>query len=467
MARCVRRARPPAAQHHRLRHHRRPRPAANKLTATADVTFTALEDLTSATFELNNGLNITSLTTTPVPSSTPSASPPTPPSTSRFPRPVQGLVQHLSLCLLRHAHRFGHQPRRRHQARRGRRPHQHAPLLRPLVPALHPRPLHRPLHAEMHITVPAGYTVVGSGAATKKATSAGGTEFSFVWSKPGFPGTIVAGSSCPRSQPQASPTSTFTSPKNASRRRRVCRPRRPRVRIPHQHLRPARVRPHQHRRACRKTPSIRPGPRRWWRCPATASSTHRRLAPPARQHARPPVVGFRGLPATLNDAWITNGMSRYGELMYLETPPEKTPSKPPSAMSPPVPWLTTPNPSAPRPDRSLLYPIPVHDPRKGRDGLPHAPLGAGRRRLPAVSPRHARAIHRPRHSHRRRPEVAEAQSAGQAHLDLTAFFAQWIDGTGAPAFVDKYSVYRLAATRASAPSAPSAKTSTSSACRSS
>ena len=23
-------------------------------------------------------------------------------------------------------------------------------------------------------------------------------------------------------------------------------------------------------------------------------------------------------PATLNDAWITNGMSRYGELMYLE-----------------------------------------------------------------------------------------------------------------------------------------------------
>jgi tetratricopeptide (TPR) repeat protein len=36
-------------------------------------------------------------------------------------------------------------------------------------------------------------------------------------------------------------------------------------------------------------------------------------------------------------------------------------------------------------------------------------------------------------------KVAEAQSQQQ----LTAFFAQWIDGTGAPAFTDKYAVYRL------------------------
>src|ERR1035437_7151598 len=37
-------------------------PATSRLTATADVTFSALEDLTSVTFELNNGLNITKLT---------------------------------------------------------------------------------------------------------------------------------------------------------------------------------------------------------------------------------------------------------------------------------------------------------------------------------------------------------------------------------------------------------------------
>jgi tetratricopeptide (TPR) repeat protein len=36
-------------------------------------------------------------------------------------------------------------------------------------------------------------------------------------------------------------------------------------------------------------------------------------------------------------------------------------------------------------------------------------------------------------------KVAEAQSQQQ----LTAFFSQWIDGTGAPQFTDKYAVYRL------------------------
>ena len=38
----------------------------------------------------------------------------------------------------------------------------------------------------------------------------------------------------------------------------------------------------------------------------------------AGQHHRPPVVGIEVSPKTLNDAWITNGMSRYGELMYVE-----------------------------------------------------------------------------------------------------------------------------------------------------
>jgi tetratricopeptide (TPR) repeat protein len=35
--------------------------------------------------------------------------------------------------------------------------------------------------------------------------------------------------------------------------------------------------------------------------------------------------------------------------------------------------------------------------------------------------------------------IAEKQS----NLELQAFFAQWLDGTGAPAFADKYSVFRL------------------------
>jgi len=37
-------------------------PAVNRLTATADVTFTALEELNNPTFELNNGLQVTKAT---------------------------------------------------------------------------------------------------------------------------------------------------------------------------------------------------------------------------------------------------------------------------------------------------------------------------------------------------------------------------------------------------------------------
>src|ERR1700735_3539875 len=37
-------------------------PSVNRLTATADVTFTALEDLTTPVFELNNGLQVTKAT---------------------------------------------------------------------------------------------------------------------------------------------------------------------------------------------------------------------------------------------------------------------------------------------------------------------------------------------------------------------------------------------------------------------
>jgi hypothetical protein len=60
-------------------------------------------------------------------------------------------------------------------------------------------------------------------------------------------------------------------------------------------------------------------------------------------------------------------------------------------------------------------------------------------------------------------EVAESQSQQQ----LTAFFAQWIDGTGAPEFNNKYTVYRLGNNKGFERSERSGRTSTFSACRSS
>ena len=48
--------------------------------------------------------------------------------------------------------------------------------------------------AEIHVTVPKGETVVGSGAVGGGHEVGGGrTEFDFDWTKPGFPGSLVAG----------------------------------------------------------------------------------------------------------------------------------------------------------------------------------------------------------------------------------------------------------------------------------
>ena len=78
--------------------------------------------------------------------------------------------------------------------------------------------------AEMHIRVPAEYTAVGSGTPTKKTLPDGRNEFSFAWSKPGFPGTIVAGKFLPPITGPASTTSTSTSPRSARKARRTSPP---------------------------------------------------------------------------------------------------------------------------------------------------------------------------------------------------------------------------------------------------
>ena len=68
-------------------------------------------------------------------------------------------------------------------------------------------------------------------------------------------------------------------------------------------------------------------------------------------------------PATLNDAWITNGMSRYAELMYVEDSAGKTAFE--SAItdvSGRSPRLRHRTPDDPRPPRSVLSAVPVDDP---------------------------------------------------------------------------------------------------------
>ena len=150
--------------------------------------------------------------------------------------------------------------------------------------------------------------------------------------------------------------------------------------------------------------------------------------------------GSQVSPRTLNDAWITNGMARYGELMYMEEETGK------SAM------------------RAALQDVAAG--ALAYDTVPLSTAG----RLNPFSPefqsmtleKGAMIFHMLRwevgdkafldilkgaqgqytDSSMRTQDfvkVAEAQSQQQ----LTAFFAQWVDGTGAPQFTNKYAVYRL------------------------
>jgi tetratricopeptide (TPR) repeat protein len=145
-------------------------------------------------------------------------------------------------------------------------------------------------------------------------------------------------------------------------------------------------------------------------------------------------------PRTLNDAWIPNGMSRYGELMYLEDQNGK------NAL------------------RNALQDISA-----GALAYDTIPLSSASRLSPFSPEFQSMTLEKGAMIfHMLRGEVGDktflailkgalSQYAGsslrtsdfekvadaQSQQELTAFFSQWIDGTGAPTFTNKYAVYRL------------------------
>jgi len=412
-------------------------PASNHLTATADVTFTALEDLTAPVFELNNGLNITKLTDSKgaalnserlTTNSTVHVSLQTPlpkGSSSTFHFEYSGTLLNADTSPVEGI--------------------KLAAVADPISILLYPGrwfPMTGlftdRFTAEMHIRVPSDYTAVGSGTPTKAALPGNKTEFGFSWTKPGFPGTIVAGKFLPpvtgglnnihvytteKRKAGAADfaalagrefeymTSTFGEPESG--RINI-------VELPEDAVSAAwapqmaciagnRIVDHNSQRLLANTLA-----HQWW--------------------------GSEVSPATLNDAWVTNGMSRYAELMYLEDSAGKTAFQ--SAIS---------DVSA----GALAY-----------DTEPLTTLG----RLDPFSPQFqsmtlekgAMVFHMLRwemgdNTFQRflrgmlsqytdkgiRSSEVQAVAQAQSRLELTAFFAQWLDGTGAPSFTDKYAVYRL------------------------
>jgi hypothetical protein len=297
--------------------------------------------------------------------------------------------------------------------------------------------------AEMHIRVPQGMRVFSSGSlgASKPVTLANGKkgdQYDFNWEKPGFPGTVIAGryvdpvtagpgnvkiyltvshqaSGNELAHTAAKEYDFFTDSFGASESSHLNV-----VELPNDTL-----------------PAV-------W-APELAAIMGSRVGDKSSVRLLANTIahqwwGSEVSPRTLNDSWITNGMARYGELMYVEDESGK------SAMH-----------------------AALQDVAAGALAYDTIPLSSDARLSPfspefqsATLEKGAMVFHMLRwevgdkaflatlkgvlsqftDSGLRTTDfqkVAEAQSQQQ----LTAFFAQWIDGTGAPQFTNKYAVYRL------------------------
>ncbi len=412
-------------------------PAANKLTATAVVSFTALEDLTAPVFELNNGLQISKVTdaskkpleaerlttnstvrfnlATPIPKGT---------STSftfeyagvlkgSETSPVEGIklasVED-PISILLYAGRWF-----------------------PMVGLYTNR-----FTAEMHIRVPGDLRVVGSGSgvAAQKSLPGNRTEYTFNWAKPGFPGTIIAGKYL--DPVVAGNMHVYVTEKHkdvahdfASQAEREFlfmsgtfgQPESGRINL---------VELPDDAVSATWAPEIvgLSGAR-------VAGKTFQRLLSNMLAHQW---FGGEISPATLNDAWITNGMSRYAELMYLEDSAGK------AAFETAVMDVSA---GALAYDTEPLNTLGRLDPFSPQFQSMTLEKGAMVFHMlrwemgDEVFNKFLRALLTQYNDKPVRTANVEAVAEAQSGEQLTPFFAQWVDGTGAPAFTNKYTVFRL------------------------
>jgi hypothetical protein len=412
-------------------------PSVNRLSATADVTFTALEDLTTPTFELNNGLQITKVTDAqghPLESERLTNN-----STVRFTLSTP-LTKGTSTT-----YHFTYSGTLKGSETSPVEGIKLASIEDPISILLYPGrwfPMTglftNRFTAEMHIRVPSDERVIGSGSGVAAAKSLPDkrTEHTFKWSKPGFPGTIIAGK--------------FLEPITAGNMR---------VYVTEKH------KDHAHDFA-----SL--GEREYLFMSGTfgqPESTHMNLVelPDDSVSATwaPEIAAIAGnriaarneqrllsntlahqwwggqvSPATMNDAWITNGMSRYAELMYLEDSSGKNAFQ--SA-------ITDISAGALAYDTEPLTTIGRLDPFSPQFQSMTLEKGAMVFHMlrwemgDDVFVKFLRAILSEYADKSVRSSNVQTIAEKQSNLQLQPFFAQWLDGTGAPAFADKYSVFRL------------------------
>jgi tetratricopeptide (TPR) repeat protein len=297
--------------------------------------------------------------------------------------------------------------------------------------------------AEMHIRVPQGMRVFASGSTGPShhvvlADGKPGDQFDFNWNKPDFPGTVIAGRyldpvsvgagnvkvyltiSHQQSANQLAQTATreydfFTDSFGEPTTSRLNI-----IEIPDDTL-----------------PAV-------W-APEMAAIMGSRVGDKSGIRLLANTIahqwwGCEVSPRSLDDAWITNGMSRYGELMYVENESGANALKAAleDVSAGALAYDTIPLSSAARTgpfspefqSMTLEKGAMIFHMLRGIVGdKEFLAILKGALSQYAGSPIRTSDFEK----------VAEEQSQQQ----LVPFFAQWIDGTGAPSFTDKYAVYRL------------------------
>ncbi len=416
-------------------------PATNKLSATAAVTFTALEDLTSATFELNNGLQISKIsdagrkplqserlsTNSTVRIALPAPMPKGTTTTWNFEyagalvgsetSPVEGIklaaVADPVSILLYPGRWF------------------------PMVGLWTNR-----FTAEMHIRVPSDERVVGSGSgvAAVKSAAGGKSEYTFNWAKAGFPGTIIAGKFLePIAAPGVNNIRMWVTEKNKANAVAFAQDAAKQFEF----MSTTFGQPESSRINIVELPDDAVSAA--WAPEMVAIAGNRIADPRNAQRLLANTLahqwwGSEISPATLNDAWITNGMSRYAELMYLEDSAGKTAFQ--SA-------VTDVSAGALAYDTEPLSTVGRLDPFSPQFQSMTLEKGAMVFHMlrwemgDEVFPKFLRGLLSQFTDKSVRSSDVTKVAEAQSQLQLTAFFAQWLDGTGAPTFTDKFTVFRV------------------------
>jgi aminopeptidase N len=411
-------------------------PATGRLSATAAVTFTALEDLDAAVFGLNNALQVASVrdgagaSLTCVRDASDSTVSVTPLTVVSKGSSVTWAFTYAGVPTLATSPAHGidfvqvHDPV--------------SALLYPgrWFPIAMPGLFTDRFTAEIHVTVPSGETVVGSGgAAGGHDLGDGRTQFDFNWGKSGFPGSLVAGQFLPAiTMPEVANVRVYLTRENQARGEEFATTvaqalasmsgefgsaetdRLDIVELPENSVSAAwapgviAIKPsHGSARLLANTVA-----HQWW--------------------------GSEVSPATLGDAWITNGMSRYAELMYVQETSGNAAFE--SAIADvqagalaydtePLTSLGRVDPFSPQFQSMTL--------EKGAMVFHMLRWEMGdmvfQQFLQALVKQYAE----------KGVSTTDLKKLAEniSKLPLTAFFSQWLDGTGAPEYTDNYSVFRL------------------------